>query len=309
MSPVLAHRYKSLPWAQPCGKQQAQLAPRLAAATGKFFQNRDAAPRYFFEQCRNVESGVRDEHRRILDRLRHGRRGARDKVVAKTALAAAQEARQLVIPQIAALAQSTAHDARRINLAGRNREEDRFLEPASDGLLVGGKSKVRSIAVSGTEVFIRLRCLGQEAGQAGRCGPAGRHSRLDNSPGILEVFANAHMEQAAWRVHGAGAAAGRPIMAIISLRRQQITIYDAQGWILRAPVSSGQSGRETPAGIFSVIQKQAEHYSNLYDDASMLHMQRLTWSGIALHGGVVPDTRRRTAVSGCPMSLPNACLV
>src|SRR5215471_14467497 len=83
-------------------------------------------------------------------------------------------------------------------------------------------------------------------------------------------------------------AAGAPIMAIISLRNQRITIYDANGWILRAPVSSGQKGRETPAGIFSVIEKQAEHYSNLYDDASMPHMQRITWSGIALHGGHLP---------------------
>jgi hypothetical protein len=53
-------------------------------------------------------------------------------------------------------------------------------------------------------------------------------------------------------------------------------------------VSSGQKGRETPAGIFSVIQKEAEHYSNLYDDAYMPHMQRITWSGIALHGGPLP---------------------
>src|ERR1700756_1352860 len=81
---------------------------------------------------------------------------------------------------------------------------------------------------------------------------------------------------------------GDPILAIVSLPRQRITIYDAQGWILRAPVSSGQKGRETPAGIFSVIQKEAEHYSNLYDDAFMPHMQRITWSGIALHGGVLP---------------------
>jgi L,D-transpeptidase catalytic domain len=56
-------------------------------------------------------------------------------------------------------------------------------------------------------------------------------------------------------------AAGEPIMAVVSLRNQQITVYDANGWILRAPVSSGQKGRETPAGIFSVIQKEAEHYS------------------------------------------------
>jgi hypothetical protein len=82
--------------------------------------------------------------------------------------------------------------------------------------------------------------------------------------------------------------AGQPIMAIVSLQNQRITVYDAKGWILRAPVSSGQGGRETPAGIFSVIEKDADHHSNLYDDASMPHMQRLTWSGIALHGGHLP---------------------
>jgi hypothetical protein len=81
---------------------------------------------------------------------------------------------------------------------------------------------------------------------------------------------------------------GEPILAIVSLRNQQITVYDADGWILRAPVSSGQKGRETPAGVFSIIEKEAEHYSNLYDDAFMPNMQRITWSGIALHGGVVP---------------------
>ena len=85
-------------------------------------------------------------------------------------------------------------------------------------------------------------------------------------------------------------------MAIVSLQRQQITIYDTKGWILRAPVSTGQKGRETPAGIFSVLEKEAEHYSNLYDDAFMPHMQRLTWSGIALHGGVLPG---HPASHGC----------
>jgi hypothetical protein len=100
-------------------------------------------------------------------------------------------------------------------------------------------------------------------------GAAGRH-------GVREV------ESVAAR------AAGEPIMAIVSLHSQMVTVYDAKGWILRAPVSTGQKGRETPAGIFSVIQKQAEHYSNLYDDAFMPHMQRITWSGIALHGGVLP---------------------
>src|SRR6201987_1743779 len=91
-------------------------------------------------------------------------------------------------------------------------------------------------------------------------------------------------------------AAGDPIMAIVSLRSQRITVYDADGWIMRAPVSRGQPGRGTPAGIFSVIQKDADHHSNLYDDASMPHMQRLTWSGIALHGGPLPG---HPASHGC----------
>jgi hypothetical protein len=90
--------------------------------------------------------------------------------------------------------------------------------------------------------------------------------------------------------------AGVPLMAIVSLREQRVTIYDADGKILRAPVSTGQTGYETPAGIYSVIQKEAEHYSNLYDDASMPFMQRITWSGIALHAGVLPG---HPASHGC----------
>src|SRR5947209_15444802 len=82
--------------------------------------------------------------------------------------------------------------------------------------------------------------------------------------------------------------AGEPIMAVVSIKSQQVTIYDADGWVLRAPVSSGTKGRETPAGIFSVLQKDKDHHSNLYDDAWMPNMLRITWSGIALHGGPLP---------------------
>jgi lipoprotein-anchoring transpeptidase ErfK/SrfK len=70
--------------------------------------------------------------------------------------------------------------------------------------------------------------------------------------------------------------AGQPIMAIVSIKSQQVTIYDAAGWILRAPVSTGTTGRETPAGVFSVLEKDKDHHSNLYDDASMPNMQRIT---------------------------------
>jgi hypothetical protein len=82
--------------------------------------------------------------------------------------------------------------------------------------------------------------------------------------------------------------AGEPIMAIVSIKSQQVTFYDADGWILRAPVSTGVSGRETPAGVFAVIEKDKDHHSTLYDDAWMPNMQRITWNGVALHGGPLP---------------------
>jgi lipoprotein-anchoring transpeptidase ErfK/SrfK len=90
--------------------------------------------------------------------------------------------------------------------------------------------------------------------------------------------------------------AGEPIMAIVSIKNQQITFYDADGWILRAPVSTGTTGRETPAGVFAVIEKDKDHHSTLYDDAWMPNMQRITWNGIALHGGPLPG---HAASHGC----------
>ncbi|MBS0232054.1 MAG: L,D-transpeptidase family protein [Proteobacteria bacterium] len=81
---------------------------------------------------------------------------------------------------------------------------------------------------------------------------------------------------------------GPPVIAIVSLKDQRVTIYDAAGGSMSARVSSGRTGYETPVGVYSVLQKEEEHYSNLYDDASMPFMQRITWSGIALHSGQLP---------------------
>jgi L,D-transpeptidase-like protein len=82
--------------------------------------------------------------------------------------------------------------------------------------------------------------------------------------------------------------AGEPIMAIVSIKSQKVTFYDADGWIFRAPVSTGTTGRETPAGVFALIEKDKDHHSTLYDDAWMPNMQRITWNGVALHGGPLP---------------------
>src|SRR5436190_898788 len=89
---------------------------------------------------------------------------------------------------------------------------------------------------------------------------------------------------------------GEPMMAIVSIKSQQVTFYDADGSTLRAPVSTGTTEYETPAGVFAIVQKKKDHRSNMYDDAWMLHMQRITWNGIALHGGPLPG---HAAPHGC----------
>ena len=79
-----------------------------------------------------------------------------------------------------------------------------------------------------------------------------------------------------------------PLVIAISLERQTMKVYDANGFFAETPISSGTKGHSTPMGVFSVIQKNKWHRSNLYSDAPMPFMQRLTWSGVALHAGVVP---------------------
>jgi len=90
---------------------------------------------------------------------------------------------------------------------------------------------------------------------------------------------------------------GGPLLAVVALDAQRITVYDHNGRMLQqSPVSTGTIGYETPVGIFSVVQKKADHNSNLYEDGNMPFMQRITWTGIALHAGVLPG---RPASHGC----------
>ncbi|MGA9547796.1 MAG: L,D-transpeptidase family protein [Rhodomicrobium sp.] len=83
-------------------------------------------------------------------------------------------------------------------------------------------------------------------------------------------------------------ATSAPLLAIIALAQQRVSVYGASGKIMEAPVSTGVKGRETPAGSYSSLEKEEEHHSNLYDDASMPFMERLTWTGIAMHAGALP---------------------
>jgi hypothetical protein len=87
-----------------------------------------------------------------------------------------------------------------------------------------------------------------------------------------------------------------PLQIIISIADQQISLYDNGALIARSSVSTGVQGHPTPLGIFSVISKERWHRSNIYSGAPMPYMQRITWSGIALHAGVVPG---HPASHGC----------
>ena len=79
-----------------------------------------------------------------------------------------------------------------------------------------------------------------------------------------------------------------PLQIIISIADQRISVYDNGALIGRSSVSTGIPRHPTPLGVFSVISKQRWHRSNLYSAAPMPYMQRITWSGIALHAGVLP---------------------
>jgi hypothetical protein len=79
-----------------------------------------------------------------------------------------------------------------------------------------------------------------------------------------------------------------PVFAIVSLAKQRISVYGPAGLIGQSPVSTGMPGHRTPAGVFSVLQKHKFHRSNIYWNAPMPYMQRITWSGVTLHAGPVP---------------------
>jgi lipoprotein-anchoring transpeptidase ErfK/SrfK len=79
-----------------------------------------------------------------------------------------------------------------------------------------------------------------------------------------------------------------PLVITVSLRRQRVTVWDQHGVMMEAPISSGKLGTPTPTGVFSILEKNRVHFSNLYDNAPMPNMQRITWSGVALHAGALP---------------------
>ncbi len=93
-----------------------------------------------------------------------------------------------------------------------------------------------------------------------------------------------------------------PLYAVVSIADQHVSFYDANGLWARSQVSTGVNGHPTPTGIFTILEKERWHRSNIYSGAPMPYMQRITWTGAAMHEGVVPN---HPASHGC-IRLPGA---
>ncbi|MBR0692879.1 L,D-transpeptidase [Bradyrhizobium lablabi] len=79
-----------------------------------------------------------------------------------------------------------------------------------------------------------------------------------------------------------------PLVITVSIEKQRVQVFDSNGLFAESPVSTGMKGHSTPMGVFSIIQKHKFHHSNIYSNAPMPYMQRITWSGVAMHAGVLP---------------------
>jgi hypothetical protein len=97
----------------------------------------------------------------------------------------------------------------------------------------------------------------------------------------------------------------RPLFAVVSIADQRISIYNHRGLVDSSAISTGMNGHPTPKGLFTIIGRERYHSSNIYSGAPMPFMQRITWSGIAMHLGVVPG---HPASHGC-IRLPAAFAV
>jgi hypothetical protein len=79
-----------------------------------------------------------------------------------------------------------------------------------------------------------------------------------------------------------------PLFFVISTGKQHVSVYGRNGLYTRSPVSTGRPDHPTPLGLFTIIGKERYHHSNIYSGAPMPYMQRITWSGVAMHEGVLP---------------------
>jgi lipoprotein-anchoring transpeptidase ErfK/SrfK len=105
---------------------------------------------------------------------------------------------------------------------------------------------------------------------------------------IEEAATELSPNQFVWKDINTGPDIGKPVSIVISLSTQRAFVYRGSTMVAATTISSGKDGKDTPLGTYPILQKEQEHKSNLYNDASMPFMQRLTWDGIAIHAGNNP---------------------
>jgi hypothetical protein len=103
-----------------------------------------------------------------------------------------------------------------------------------------------------------------------------------------------------WRADAASATG--PLRVLVSLPLQIAFVFKGSALVGVSSVSTGAAGHDTPTGTFTILQKDKDHKSSLYDEAPMPYMLRLTWDGVALHAGKVTG---EPASHGC-VRLPAA---
>ena len=116
-------------------------------------------------------------------------------------------------------------------------------------------------------------------------GPAHSQQVDLTSGSVVDIVAKLKPGQYLW---AAEIAPEGPMLLIVNVKTQRAVLYRNGVPIAASTVSTGKPGHSTPTGVFTILQKQIEHYSSKYDSAPMPYMERLTWYGVALHAGRLP---------------------
>jgi len=153
---------------------------------------------------------------------------------------------------------------------------------------------IRLNEVGPVQLLIRLCLLTFAAASAAV------HAEPDTDGRILEKAARLKAGQYIWELRATSVG---PVSLVIDLSAQRIVLYRDDVPSAVSTISTGRAGRETPTGLFTILEKQVVHRSRTYDDASMPYMQRLTWKGVSMHAGHLPGY---PASHGC-IRLPMAC--
>lgn len=119
--------------------------------------------------------------------------------------------------------------------------------------------------------------------------PALAQSVAVDPPLTSPVAPEPELRPGEYRWNEAAAAGDAPVRILVSLPLQRAFVFRGDALVGISTVSTGEPGYDTPTGTFPILQKRRDHRSNLYDDAPMPWMQRLTWDGVALHAGQVVD--------------------